>query len=92
MNIFGIQTISYLRANTSHVLKRLQEKRDPVVITVNGKVQAIVEDVLSYQQRQEQLAMLRILAQGRKQVSDGKLTDHDDFFAQLGTEDIPSIK
>ncbi|WP_300752485.1 type II toxin-antitoxin system Phd/YefM family antitoxin [Janthinobacterium sp.] len=67
MNIFGIQTISYLGANTSHGLKRLRETRDPVVITANGKVQAIVEDVLSYQQRQEQLAMLRILAQGRKQ-------------------------
>ena len=39
------------------------------------------------QKTQDQLTMLRILAHGRKQVEEGKVTDHDEFFAQLEAED-----
>ena len=90
MNFFNIQPISYLKTNTSDVVKQVQETHDPVAITVNGKVQAIVQDPLSYQKTQDQLTMLRILAHGRKQVEEGKVTDHDDFFAQLEAEDNES--
>lgn len=88
MNVFNIYPISYLKKNTSAVLTRLQETRDPVAITVNGKVLAIIQDVLSYQETQEQLTMLRILAHGRNQIEDSKLTEHDDFFAQLESEQV----
>jgi len=78
MNVFNIHSISYLKQNTSDVLTRLQETRDSVAITVNGKVLAIIQDALSYQKTQDQLTMLCILAHGRKQIQDGKLTEHDD--------------
>jgi prevent-host-death family protein len=90
MKFLNIQPISYLKKNTSDVVKQVQETRDPIAITVNGKVQAIVQDPFSYQKTQDQLAMLRILAHGRKQVEEGKLTDHDDFFAELEAEDNQS--
>jgi prevent-host-death family protein len=86
MNFLNIQPISYLKTNTSDVVKQVQETRDPVAITVNGKVQAVVQDPVSYQKTQDQLAMLRILAHGKKQIEDGKVIDHDDFFAQLAAE------
>lgn len=84
----NIQPISFLKTNTSDVVRQVQETRDPVAITVNGRVCAIVQDPVSYQKTQDQLTMLRILAHGRKQVEEGKVTDHDDFFAQLEAEDI----
>jgi len=90
MKFFNVQPISYLKTNTSDVVKQVQETRDPVAITVNGKVQAIVQDSLSFQKTQDQLSMLRILAHGRKQVEEGKVTEHDDFFAQLDAEDQKS--
>ena len=90
MNFFNIQPISYLKTNTSDVVKQVQETHEPVAITVNGKVQAIVQDPLSYQKTQDQLTMLRILAHGRKQVEEGRVTDHDEFFAQLEAEDNES--
>lgn len=83
MKFLNIQPISYLKTNTSDVVKQVQQTHDPVAITVNGKVQAIVQDPVSYQKTQDQLAMLRILAHGRKQIDEGKVTDQDDFFAQL---------
>jgi prevent-host-death family protein len=90
MKFLNIQPISYLKTNTSDVVKQVQETHDPVAITVNGKVQAVVQDPVSYQKTQDQLTMLRILAHGRKQVEDGKVSDHDDFFAQLAAEDTES--
>lgn len=86
----NIQPISFLKTNTSDVVKQVQETRQPVLITVNGKVQAVVQDPLSYQKMQDQLTMLRVLAHGKKQIDEGKLIDHDDFFAQLDAEDKQS--
>ena len=87
MNFRNIQPISYLKTNTSDVVKQVLETHDPVAITVNGRVQAVVLDPVSYQKTQDQLAMLRILALGKKQIEDGKVIDHDDVTALFETED-----
>ena len=87
MNFLNIQPISYLKTNTSDVVKQVLQTHDPVAITVNGRVQAIVLDPVSYQKTQDQLAMLRILALGRKQIEEGKIIDHDDVVALLEAED-----
>ena len=87
MNFLNIQPISYLKTNTSDVVKQVLETHDPVAITVNGRVQAVVQDSVSYQKTQDQLAMLRILALGRKQIEQGKVIDHDDVVALLEAED-----
>jgi prevent-host-death family protein len=88
MNLLqNIQPISFLKTNTSDVIKQVQITHEPVMITVNGKVQAVVQDALSFQQTQDQIALLRILALGKKQIEEGRVTDHDDFFATLDAED-----
>lgn len=87
MNFLNIQPISYLKTNTSDVVKQVLETHDPVAITVNGRVQAVMLDPVSYQKTQDQLAMLRILALGRKQIEEGKFMDHDDVVARLEAED-----
>lgn len=88
MNLLqNIQPISFLKTNTSDVIKQVQLTHEPVMITVNGKVQAVVQDALSFQQTQDQIALLRIVAVGKKQIEEGRVTDHDDFFAALEAED-----
>jgi prevent-host-death family protein len=88
MNVMhNIQPISFLKTNTSEVVRQVQETREPVLITVNGKVQAVIQDPLSYQKMQDQLTMLRMLAHGQKQIEQGKVSDHDDLFARLEAED-----
>ena len=86
----NVQPISYLKTNTSDVVKQVQETREPVLITVNGKVQAVIQDHLSYQKMHDQLVMLRVLAHGQKQIEEGKVTDHHDLFAQLEAQDKES--
>ncbi|MBB3118638.1 type II toxin-antitoxin system Phd/YefM family antitoxin [Pseudoduganella violacea] len=83
----AVQPISFLKTNPGDVVKQAQESQAPVMITVNGKVQAVVQDVVSYQKTQDQLNMLRILVHGQKQIAEGKVSDHDDFFKELEDED-----
>jgi prevent-host-death family protein len=90
MNFSNIQPISYLKTNTSDVVKQVQATHDPIAITVNGRVQAVVQDPVSYQKMQDQIAMLRILALGRKQIEEGKVIDHDDVAALFEAEDKQS--
>jgi len=49
------------------------DQRQPMVITQNGEVKAVIQDVASYEQTQETLALLKILALGNQQVAQGRV-------------------
>lgn len=68
-----IKPISYLKANAAEVLQELNEQRKPLVITQNGEAKAVILDVASYEETQETLALLKILALGNKQIAEGKV-------------------
>ena len=40
---------------------------------MNGEAKAVLQDVHSYEQTQETLALLKILALGNRQIEDGKV-------------------
>jgi len=68
-----IKPISYLKANAADVLQELQEQRKPLIITQNGEAKAVIQDVVSYEETQETLAVLKILALGNQQIADNKV-------------------
>ena len=68
-----IKPISYLKANAAEVLHRLAEERKPLVITQNGEAKAVMQDVASYEETQESLALLKILALGSREIEAGRV-------------------
>ena len=68
-----IKPISYLKANAAAVLQELEEQRKPLIITQNGEAKAVLQDVASYEETQETLALLKILALGSQQVERGEV-------------------
>jgi prevent-host-death family protein len=68
-----VKSISYLKANAAEVLDQLAERREPLVITQNGEARAVIQDVASYDETQETLALLKVLALGNREVEAGKL-------------------
>jgi prevent-host-death family protein len=68
-----IKPISYLKANTAEILRRMAEHREPIIITQNGLAKAVIQDVASYEQTQETMALLKILALGNRQIEQGKV-------------------
>ena len=69
-----IRSISYLKANAAEVLQVLEEQRKPMIITQNGEAKAVIQDVTSYEETQETLALLKILALGSQQAERGEIT------------------
>jgi prevent-host-death family protein len=78
-----IKPISYLKANAAEVLQVLEEQRKPMIITQNGEAKAVLQDVASYEETQETLALLKILALGTQQVERGEVTPVGDVARRL---------
>lgn len=78
-----VKPISYLKANAAQVLIELTELREPMVITQNGEAKAVLQDVVSFEETQETLALLKILALGNQELSSGKTKSLADVVAQL---------
>ena len=78
-----IKPISYFKANAAEVLSDLAETREPMILTQNGEAKAVIQDIASYEQTQETLALLKILALGKRQVEQGKVTPVADVIAGL---------
>ena len=63
-----VKPISYLKANAAEVLLDLAEKREPMVITQNGEAKAVIQDIASFEQTQETLSLLKLLALGNRDI------------------------
>jgi len=68
-----VKPISYLKANAAEVLAQLTANREPLLITQNGEAKAVLQDVASYEQAQETLAMLKVLALGNQDLAAGRV-------------------
>ena len=81
-----VKPISYLKANAAEVLAHLAEHREPLVITQNGEAKMVVVEINQYERQQEQLALLRLVALGRKEKEAGRYSAPDAFFADMDSE------
>ncbi len=78
-----IRPISYLKAHAAEVVRDLAEQREPMVITQNGEAKVVIQDIRSFEETQETLALLKILALGNRQIEEGKYLPSADVFARL---------
>lgn len=78
-----VKPISYLKANAAEVLTHLSEQREPLVITQNGEAKAVLQDVASFEETQETLALLKILALGSRELEAGQVKPVGDVVARL---------
>ena len=85
-----IKPISYLKANAAEVLQELERQRKPLIITQNGEAKAVIQDVVSYEETQEALALLKILALGGQQVGRGEVTPVGEVVKRLRSKTPPA--
>lgn len=78
-----IKPISYLKAHTAEIVRNLGEQREPLVITQNGEAKAVMQDIESYEQTQDTMALLKILALGNRQIEEGKVQPAVDVIKRL---------
>ena len=78
-----IKPISYLKANAAEIIRNIGVQQDPLIITQNGEAKAIIQDIQSYEQTIETMAMLKILAMGNQQIEEGKTKPANEVFNNI---------
>lgn len=82
-----VKPISYLKSHAAEIAKNVSESREPMLITQNGEAKMVVMDVRSYEEHEETLALLKILALGNRDIEQGRFRPADELFAELDAAD-----
>ena len=67
-----IKPVSYFKNNMAEVIRKLNESRGTMIVTQNGEAKAALIDIKAYEDLQETLTMLEMIAQGRKSLAEGR--------------------
>jgi PHD/YefM family antitoxin component YafN of YafNO toxin-antitoxin module len=81
-----IQSLTTFRRRSGDFMKQLKKSKRPVVLTVNGKAEAIVQDAGAYQRLLDIAARADAregIRQGLEQSKRGQGRDGEEFFAEF---------
>ena len=78
-----LKPVSYFKNNMAEVLRRLNENQGTMIITQNGEAKAAIIDIQAYEELQETLAILEMLAQGTKSVAEGRYRPADQVLQEF---------
>jgi prevent-host-death family protein len=91
MNVVrDIQSLSVFKRDASKIIKQIKATKEPVVLTVNGKAEVVVQDAESYQsliEAKERAETVAILRERLKSFDEGvKGRPMEEVFQELAKE------
>ena len=81
-----IKPISFLKNKTADIIKKVNETKRAVIITQNGEAKAVVQDIKSYENLQNSLAMLKMIIQSENDIENGDIIEQEKMFTDLDKE------
>jgi prevent-host-death family protein len=84
-----IHALSDFKRRTKKFMQRMKKDGHPVVLTINGKAELVVQDAASYQrllELAEQAEMMEFLAESRADVDAGRTEPAMDAMRRLATK------
>ena len=82
-----VKSISYVKSHAEEIADDISESRQPMFITQNGAIALVVMDVRSYEEHQETLALLKLLALGSGEIGHGQFRPAAEVFAEMDKDD-----
>ena len=79
----SVKPISYIKSHTAEALRDVNENHGTIVITQHGEAKAVLQDITSYEQTQESLALLKMLAQSSRSIQEGRTKPVKKAFADI---------
>lgn len=79
----AVKPISYFKSHASEVIRDVTDNKKTMIITQNGEAKVVLQDVRSYEQLQESLALLKILALSNKSLNEGKFKPAEKAFEDI---------
>jgi prevent-host-death family protein len=73
--------LSDLRRSATRLLEKVKASREPMVVTHRGRAAAVLLSVEEYERRERDLEILRLLAEGEREIAAGRGFDLDDVLA-----------
>ncbi len=81
-----IRSITDLKRNTNSVLDQLHKTKRPVVLTVNGKAEAVIVDAKEYEKITIAFNMLKLLLPAEEDIKEGRYAEAKGFFKEFRRE------
>ena len=78
-----IKPISYIKTNAAKMMKYVNERKSPIIVTQNGEARAVLMDIESYQKTQDAFALLNLIKIAENDIKNGKTRKADDVFSNL---------
>ena len=81
-----IQPVTTFRNNSAAFLDRLKKTKRPMVLTVNGKAAAVIQDAESYQRLLDlaaEASAVEGIRQGREDLSSSRARDAREVFNEM---------
>jgi prevent-host-death family protein len=78
-----LKPVSYFKNNMAEILRRLNENRGTMIITQNGEAKAAIMDIHAYEELEETLSMLEMIAQGNKSLAAGRYRPADQVLKEF---------
>jgi len=78
-----IRSITDLKRNTTSVLDQIHKTKRPVILTVNGKAEAVLVDAREYEKITNAFNLLNLLAPAEEDVKEGRFAEAKDFFREF---------
>jgi PHD/YefM family antitoxin component YafN of YafNO toxin-antitoxin module len=85
----GIDSLSNFKRNTLRFLEQLRETGEPVVLTINGKAELIVQDAKSYQRLMElaeRVEAMDSIRRGLEDIAAGRSLSLEEVKEELRTK------
>ncbi|AIE85972.1 hypothetical protein OP10G_2604 [Fimbriimonas ginsengisoli Gsoil 348] len=85
-NLTNSHSLTEFQQNAKGFIDGLNESKEPMLLTVNGKVQAVLVDPITYQALEERLERERFMIailEGEKDIQEGRTKPADAVFAEL---------
>ena len=79
-----IRSVTDLKRNTRDILDQIHKTKRPVVLTVNGRADAVIMDVEVYEKQLKAANLARLLAPAEEEVAAGKTRPMREFLKEFG--------
>ncbi|MEA5594493.1 type II toxin-antitoxin system Phd/YefM family antitoxin [Rivularia sp. UHCC 0363] len=97
INLDNIHSLTDFKRNVKQFIERIKVTKSPLVLTVNGRAEVVVQDASAFQEMMDKLerteeelrklkfeALKRDIAIGAEQLKNGEYTEYDE-------ESLPSL-
>ena len=81
-----IRSVTELKKNTSGLIQQVHKTHRPVVLTVNGKAEAVLVDAGEFAKSTDALALAKLLLKSEQDIANNRIRPAKEFFKEFRRE------